>query len=89
MTDSLFEAGPIFDVPAALRLADAIARVPPGTDVVIDFTHTRACHDFALAALSHALIRLGANGPRVRTRGLSRHHQRVLRYLGDAGTVLA
>src|SRR5688572_16078625 len=87
--ESLLDAGSIFDVQAALKLAEAIARVPPGTEVIIDFTHTRACHDFALAALSHALVRLGRDGPRVKTRGLSRHHHRVLRYLGDAGTVLA
>jgi len=87
--ESVLEAGALFDVPAALRLAEEIARMPPAAQVVIDFLRTRDCHDFALAALSQALVRLGGGGPRVRTRGLNQHHARVLRYLGEPGLLLA
>jgi hypothetical protein len=70
----------IFDVAAALRLREAIARVPPDRPVLLDFSHTRECHDFALAALVHAVATMGRTG--VMTRGLSEHHHRILRYLG-------
>jgi hypothetical protein len=88
-SESVLEAGALFDVPAALRLAEQIARMPAAEEVVIDFVRTRECHDFALAVLSQALVRLGGGGPQVRTRGLNRHHARVLRYLGEPGSLLA
>lgn len=88
-TESVLEAGALFDVPAALRLAEEIARMPPAAQVVIDFLRTRECHDFALATLSQALVRLGSGARHVRTRGLNRHHARVLRYLGEPGALLA
>jgi len=87
-TEQVLEAGALFDVPAALRLAEQVARMPPASQVVIDFVRTRECHDFALATLSQALVRLGG-GLQVRTRGLNRHHARVLRYLGEPVALLA
>ena len=89
MTEAVLEAGTLFDVPAAMRLASEIARMPPAAQVVIDFVRTRECHDFALATLSQALVRMGGGAPRVRTRGLNRHHARVLRYLGEPPNLLA
>jgi hypothetical protein len=86
---SVLDAGSLFDVPAALRLAAEVSRMPAASSVVIDFRLTRECHDFALAALSQALIRLGQACPQVRTRGLSRHHARVLQYLGEPASLLA
>src|SRR4051812_28389637 len=50
---------PVFDVSAALKLREAIAQLPPAEPVVIDFTRTRECHNFALAALVHALATIG------------------------------
>jgi len=76
-------------VPAALRLTDHISRLSSAGAVVIDFLHTRECHDFALAALSQALVRPDRVGPRVRLRGLTLHHARVLRYMGEPTDMLA
>ncbi len=71
----------IFDVGAALKLREAIALLPQSERVLVDFTRTRECHDFALAALVHALATMNRTG--VVTRGLSQHQHRLLRYLGE------
>ncbi|HVE85465.1 MAG TPA: hypothetical protein VND93_21575 [Myxococcales bacterium] len=88
-SEAVLDAGGLFDVPAALRLAQEIARLPPSASVVIDFVRTRECHDFALAALSQALVRMAGLGPQVKTRGLNQHHARVLRYLDAPAGLLA
>jgi hypothetical protein len=88
-TESVLEAGAMFDVPAALRLATEISRMPAASQVVIDFVRTRECHDFALAVLSQALVRMGVAAPQVRARGLTSHHTRVIRYLGGPASLLA
>lgn len=88
-TEAVLEAGLLFDVPAAMRVATEIAGLPPASQVVIDFLRTRECHDFALAVLSQALARMGGEGSQVRTRGLTTHHARVLRYLGGPIGLLA
>ena len=88
-TESVLDAGAMFDVPAALRLASEISRMPAAAQVVIDFVRTRECHDFALAVLLQALLRLGGGAPQVKTRGLTTHHARVLRYLGGPESLLA
>lgn len=87
--EAVLDAGSVFDVPAALRLTDHISRLSSASAVVIDFLRTRECHDFALAALSQALVQPGRIGPRVRLRGLTRHHARVLRYMGEPVDLLA
>lgn len=87
--EAVLEAGALFDVPAALRLAKAIAGLPPASRVVIDFLHTRECHDFALAVLAQALGRMKGGVLQVRARGLTTHHERVLRYLGGPAVLLA
>lgn len=71
---------PIFDVSAALKLREAISRLPKAEPVVIDFSRTKECHNFALAALVHALATIGRTD--VGTRGLSEHQHRLLKYLG-------
>ena len=88
-TESVLDAGAMFDVPAALRLTAEISRMPAAAQVVIDFLRTRECHDFALAVLSQALLRLGQHAPQVKTRGLTTHHARILRYLGGPESLLA
>ncbi len=71
---------PIFDVSAAFRLREAIARIPANEPITLDFSQMRECHDFALAALVHAIAVMGRTG--VSTLGLCEHHHRLLRYLG-------
>src|SRR6185295_7180985 len=89
VSEAVLEAGALFDVPAALRLAKAIASMPQASKVVIDFLHTRECHDFALAVLAQALVRLDGGVLQVKTRGLTTHHERLLRYLGGPAVLLA
>jgi anti-anti-sigma regulatory factor len=69
-----------FDVPAAWRVRDTIARVRPGQRVCIDLTHVRESYDFGIAVLAQALGPHDAR--RVRIRGLRQHQLRMLRYLG-------
>lgn len=72
----------VFDVSAALKLREAIAQLPSSEEVLLDFSRTKECHDFALAALVHAIATM--NRTRVMTRGLSSHQHRLLKYLGDS-----
>lgn len=75
-----FRVEETFDVGVALRLREDIARLPASEPVLLDFSRTRDCHDFALAALVHALATMGREG--VTTRGLRDHQRRLLKYLG-------
>lgn len=75
---------PVFDVAAAFRLRETIARIPAGEPITLDFSQMRECHDFALAALVHAIAVMGRAG--VSTVGLCEHHHRLLRYLGHRVT---
>lgn len=69
------------DLSAALRVAaTARARAAQGDRVRIDLRHARV-HDVALAALA----REAAGAGRVSLAGLSRHHERLLRYLAQDG----
>lgn len=77
-----FRVAETFDVGVALKLREEIARLPPSQPILLDFSRTRECHDFALAALVHALVTMGREG--VTTRGLRDHHRRLLKYLGLA-----
>lgn len=70
----------VFDIPAALRMRDALQLLPRATPVTLDFSALRECHDFALAALLQAVATQG--GPVLLTRGLRQHQHRLLRYLG-------
>lgn len=68
-----------FDLPAARLVAHTLQRMSPGEDVVVDFTHVRQFHDFAVALLAKAVAqRDGA----VKLHGLRMHQIRLLRYFG-------
>jgi hypothetical protein len=69
----------VFDVPAANRLARALADTGVQDDVRIDLTQVREFHDFGVTVLAEVLA---ARGKRVAVRGLRQHHVRLLRYLG-------
>ena len=68
------------DPAAATALRDGLTAMPAGQQVILDFTHARSIEDIALAALADGL--LADRRVEVRFRGLSQHHERVLRYLG-------
>ena len=73
----------IFDVPAAQRLARALAQTDANEQVRIDLTHVREFHDYGVTVLAQALASRGA---RIVVRGLRHHHLRLLRYFGvEAG----
>ncbi len=66
------------------RMAAAALRVQlvdcEADEIEIDFAPARDVQDLGLAALVHGLKL--ATRPRVAIRGLSRHHGRMLKYLG-------
>ena len=73
----------VFDVPAAQRLARALAQTDENEQVRIDLTHVREFHDYGVTVLAQALASRGA---RIAVRGLRQHHLRLLRYFGiEAG----
>ena len=67
-----------FDAKAASRLAGWLLEGPQDDVLILDFTQVRACEDFGLASVADDL---GARGHLV-VRGLTRHQERMLRYLG-------
>ena len=74
----------VLDVPAARRVAEAVAAVGQGSTVQLDLSRVREFHDLGVAALAQALEELGG---RVAVTGLCQHQLRLLRYLGiDAGS---
>lgn len=66
----------VFDVPAAQRLARALADA--GCRVHVDLEHVREFHDLAVVQLARALAGRGE----ITVSGLRQHHLRLLRYLG-------
>lgn len=68
-----------FDGAAANRVAGRMRELPRGADVVLDFSGVRQLHDFGLAAVARAI---GERGPALSVRGLTHHHERLLRYFG-------
>jgi anti-anti-sigma regulatory factor len=80
---TVFRMDGVFDVPAAQRLARALAQTDVDEHVRIDLTHVREFHDFGVTVLAQALA---SRGKRIVVRGLSQHHLRLLRYFGiEAG----
>ncbi len=67
-----------FDASAATRLSGWLGDVPSTQPLVIDFTQVRTCEDFGLAAVARELV--ARDGLVVH--GLTRHHERLLRYFG-------
>lgn len=73
-------AGP-FDLPAAQRMAHAIAEASEETLVRIDLTRVSHFDDSGVALLGRALAR----HRRTEVRGLRSHQIRLLRYFGIEG----
>ncbi len=69
----------VFDVPAAQRLARALAQTDANEQVRIDLTQVREFHDYGVTVLAQALA---SRGKRIVVRGLRQHHLRLLRYFG-------
>jgi anti-anti-sigma regulatory factor len=63
----------------AHALVAAAERLDRGAAVVVDLGAATDVQDHELAILAHGLARCGV---RAELRGVSRHHARVLRYLG-------
>jgi hypothetical protein len=68
-----------FDLPAAWNICHRIAHAGPVARLVVDFTRAAQVLDDALATFADRAPRLREH---LRVRGLSRHHHRVLAYLG-------
>ena len=67
----------VLDISEALRLADVMSRSSDGAELSVDLRAARETHDAAVVALARALgERQGA------ILGLSRHHERLLGYVG-------
>ncbi len=75
----------MFDPMAASALRARLAQARPQRPIVLDFAHAREVSDLGLAVLAHGLA---SDGSSVRFRGLSQHHERMLRYLGLDGSLL-
>ena len=67
-----------FDAKDASRLAGWLVEVPRDDVLVLDFTQVRACEDFGLARLAADL----SSRENEQVRGLTRHQERMLKYLG-------
>jgi hypothetical protein len=70
----------VFDVSAAMQVRDLVACEKAGSDVCLDLSRVRECHDAAIALLARSF------GPtpsvRFAVRGLRQHQLQMLRYLG-------
>jgi ABC-type transporter Mla MlaB component len=71
----------VFDRPAALKIAEALAWVRPGGAVDVDLTHVREFHDVGLAVLARTLVGQ-RDSVHIELRGLRDRQVRMLRYLG-------
>lgn len=79
-SDVVFGEDEVLDVSAALRLREVLAITPAGTELHIDLSRARECHDAAVAVLADAVARQA--GVAVEVVGLRPHHHRMLRYMG-------
>lgn len=70
----------IFDPVAARALHARLGEMAAVANVVLDFSRARAVDDSGLALLAGGAT--ASDGPAIRFRGLSRHQERMLRYLG-------
>lgn len=70
----------VFDIAAALRARDALARLAPGARVCVDLSCVGESHDAAFAVLADGIARL--EGVAIRFRGLTDRQSRMLRYFG-------
>jgi hypothetical protein len=67
-----------FDGSAASRLSGWLVEVPSDDPLVLDFSAVRTCEDYGLASVARDLVAR----ERLVVRGLTRHHERMLRYFG-------
>jgi len=74
-----------FDAVAASALHQRIVGSRRLRRVVLDFSRARDVSDLGIAVLAHGLV---DDRVAVRLRGLSMHHERMLRYLGLDATLL-
>ena len=75
----IFELAGVLDIPAALKLRDAIVELDPGDPVIVDCHEVRDLQDSALAFLVWSLF---SRGRPIVLRGVGEHHLRLLRHLG-------
>ena len=68
-----------FDGAAAKRLCGRLRELPPDADVVVDFGAVRDVDDHGLVLVAGAI---GDRPGSVAVRGLGRHQERILRYVG-------
>lgn len=73
----------VFDIAAALRARDALARLDSGARVCVDLSRVGESQDAAFAVLADGIARL--HGVAVQFRGLTERQRRMLRYLGIGG----
>ncbi len=79
--ETVIEFRGIFDVRAARSIAQQVDRAPRGAEVCVDLAKARSIDVRGVVALTQAFAGTAVRA-RVRLRGLSLHHLRVLRYLG-------
>lgn len=72
-----------FDIAAALRARDALARLSGGARVCLDLSRVGESHDAAFAVLADGIARL--KGVAVQFRGLTGRQRRMLRCFGIGG----
>ncbi len=77
--EDVFSVEGSFDAVVAYKLRDQIAACRGDLPIVLDFRCALDIHDLGIAVLADGLIR---DGIRADFRGLSQHHERILRYLG-------
>ncbi len=74
----------VFDTPAASALLKRLKEMAPAETIVLDFSRARDVYDFAVAVIAHGLA---SEGISAHYRGLMRHQERMLHYLGfEIGT---
>lgn len=81
--EQLISIEAVFDIAAALRARDSLARLPIGAKVCVDLSRVGESHDAAFAVLADGIARL--EGVAVRFRGLTDRQRRMLRYFGITG----
>ncbi|BDG02148.1 hypothetical protein [Anaeromyxobacter oryzae] len=75
----VFRPAGAFEVSTAVAIVRAVERLAPDVAVAVDLSVAFDVQDHELAILAYGLA---ATGRRIELSGLSRHHVRVLRYLG-------
>lgn len=80
-TEITFHVNDAFDATVADRLCAKVRAVPTEWRVVVDFSQAREVSILALGVLAITLCSPGV--PRSRVRGLPRHLQRMVAYLGN------